>query len=60
MSPFDPFRGGDRPKGTMSPFFPVFFKGELPLVESAQFSDKDLAVRLCFLSSDFEVVFQMF
>ena len=26
MSPFDPFRGGGRQKGTMSPFFTVFFK----------------------------------
>ena len=25
MSPFDPFRGGGRQKGTMSPFFTVFF-----------------------------------
>ena len=30
MSPFDPFRGG-RQKGTMSPFFTVFFTEERPL-----------------------------
>ena len=27
MSPFDPFRGEGRQKGTMSPFFTVFFVG---------------------------------
>ena len=32
MSPFDPFMGGGRQKGTMSPFFTVFFSGERPLV----------------------------
>ena len=32
MSPFDPFRGEGRQKGTMSPFFTVFLKGERPLV----------------------------
>ena len=31
MSPFDPFRGGGRQKGTMSPFFTVFFSWERPL-----------------------------
>ena len=31
MSPFDPFRGGGRQKGTMSPFFTVFFTEERPL-----------------------------
>ena len=31
MSPFDPFRGGGRQKGTMSPFFTVFFLGDRPL-----------------------------
>ena len=31
MSPFDPFRGGDRPKQTMSAFLTVFFVRELPL-----------------------------
>ena len=32
MSPFDPFRGGGRQKGTMSPFFTVFFLGDRPLI----------------------------
>ena len=31
MSPFDLFRGGGRQKGTLSPFFTVFFSGERPL-----------------------------
>ena len=30
MSPFDPFRGGVCPKGTMSPFFTVFFHEGFP------------------------------
>ena len=36
MSPFDPFRGGGRQKGTMSPFFTVFFTEERPLAELAK------------------------
>ena len=32
MSAFFPFRGGGRPKQTMSAFLTVFFVGELPLV----------------------------
>ena len=36
MSPFDPFRGGGRQKGTMSPFFTVYFSGDRPLVEMAK------------------------
>ena len=30
MSPFDPFRGGVRQKGTMSPFFTVFLNESVP------------------------------
>ena len=30
MSPFDPFRGGGCPKGTMSPFLPFFLLGGFP------------------------------
>ena len=33
MSVFYPFRGGDRPKRTLSAFFTVFLVGRLPLVE---------------------------
>ena len=33
MSAFDPFRGGGRPKRTMSAFFTVFLIRELPLVQ---------------------------
>ena len=34
MSPFCPFRGGVRRKGTMSPFFTVFLMARLPLMSN--------------------------
>ena len=38
MSPFDPFRGGGHQKGTMSPFFTVFFFHEsFPYIASLNY-----------------------